>query len=39
MGEWQMELIRTGTDPTELLTALRAQVPLHPRSDRLAENL
>ena len=39
MGEWQMELIRTGTDVTELLSALRAEVPLHPRDDKLAENL
>jgi uncharacterized protein (TIGR00730 family) len=39
MGEWQMDLIRTGTDATELLTALRAEVPLHPREDRLSENL
>ena len=39
MGEWQMELIRTGTDVPELLTALRAEVPLHPREDRLSENL
>jgi hypothetical protein len=39
MGEWQMSLIRTGTDVPELLTALRAEVPLHPRKDRLSENL
>lgn len=39
MGNWQMQLIRTGTDATELLTALRAEVPLHPREDRLSENL
>lgn len=39
MGDWQMQLIRTGTDTTELLTALRAEVPLHPREDRLSENL
>ncbi|MDP9928791.1 LOG family protein [Variovorax paradoxus] len=39
MGEWQMELIRSGTDATELLSALRAEVPLHPRGDKLAENL
>jgi uncharacterized protein (TIGR00730 family) len=39
MGEWQMALIRTGTDVPELLTALRAEVPLHPREDRLSENL
>lgn len=39
MGDWQMQLIRTGTDATELLTALRAEVPLHPREDRLSENL
>jgi len=39
MGDWQMDLIRTGTDVPELLTALRAEVPLHPREDRLSENL
>jgi len=39
MGDWQMQLIRTGTDATELLTALRAEAPLHPREDRLSENL
>ncbi|REM31347.1 TIGR00730 family Rossman fold protein, partial [Mycobacterium tuberculosis] len=39
MGDWQMSLIRTGTDVPELLTALRAEVPLHPREDRLSENL
>ena len=39
MGDWQMDLIRTGTDAPELLTALRAEVPLHPREDRLSENL
>ena len=39
MGEWQMDLVRTGTDTTALLAALRADVPRHPRSDRLAENL
>ncbi len=39
MGDWQMTLIRTGTDATELLTTLRAEVPLHSRADRLSENL
>ncbi|GER10571.1 LOG family protein [Variovorax boronicumulans] len=39
MGEWQMDLVRTGTDVHELLTALRAEVPLHPRDDKLSENL
>ncbi len=39
MGDWQMQLIRTGTEPIELLSALRAEVPLHPREDRLSENL
>ncbi|MNQ82144.1 TIGR00730 family Rossman fold protein [Variovorax boronicumulans] len=39
MGEWQMDLVRTGTDVPELLTALRAEVPLHPRDDKLSENL
>ena len=39
MGEWQMGLVRTGTDPVELLSALRAEVPLHSQDNRLAENL
>jgi uncharacterized protein (TIGR00730 family) len=39
MGDWQMQLIRTDTNATGLLTALRAEVPLHPREDRLSENL
>lgn len=39
MGDWQMQLIRTGTEVPELLTALHAEVPLHPRKDRLSENL
>ncbi|WP_062481434.1 TIGR00730 family Rossman fold protein [Variovorax boronicumulans] len=39
MGEWQMDLVHTGTDVPELLTALRAEVPLHPRDDKLSENL
>ncbi|RZL67673.1 MAG: TIGR00730 family Rossman fold protein [Variovorax sp.] len=39
MGEWQMDLVRTGTETEALLAALRADVPRHPRDDRLAENL
>lgn len=39
MGEWQMDLIRTGTEPAELLEALRADVPRHAQDDRLAENI
>ena len=39
MGEWQMDLIRTGTEPTQLLEALRADVPEHAQDDRLAENI
>lgn len=39
MGEWQMDLIRTGTEPAELLQALRADVPRHAQDDRLAENI
>jgi uncharacterized protein (TIGR00730 family) len=39
MGDWQMSLVRTGTETDALLAALRADVPRHPRSDRLAENL
>jgi len=39
MGEWQMGLIRTGTQPTDLLKALQADVPSRARDDRLAENI
>ncbi|KAF1068227.1 TIGR00730 family Rossman fold protein [Variovorax sp.] len=39
MGDWQMSLVRTGTEAEPLLAALRAEVPRHPRDDRLAENL
>ena len=39
MGEWQMDLIRTGTDPVGLLQDLRDEVPRHSQVDRLAENL
>lgn len=39
MGDWQMALIRTGTEPAELLAALRADVPRHAQDDRLAENI
>ncbi len=39
MGDWQMSLMRTGTDAPELLTALRAEVPLPSDDDRLSESL
>ncbi|AMM26500.1 TIGR00730 family Rossman fold protein [Variovorax sp. PAMC 28711] len=39
MSDWQMSLVQTGTDTHALLAALRAEVPQHPRDDRLAENL
>ncbi|MDM0045593.1 TIGR00730 family Rossman fold protein [Variovorax dokdonensis] len=39
MGEWQMDLIRTATVPQALLKALRDEVPLHRRDDRLSENI
>jgi uncharacterized protein (TIGR00730 family) len=39
MNDWQMSLVRIGTNPQALLEALRAAVPQHPRSDRLAENI
>ena len=39
MGEWQMDLICTATVPETLLQALRDEVPLHRRDDRLSENL
>lgn len=39
MGDWQMSLVRTGTEAEPLLAALRTEVPRHPRDDRLAENL
>lgn len=39
MGDWQMSLVHTGTEAEPLLAALRAEVPRHPRDDRLAENL
>jgi uncharacterized protein (TIGR00730 family) len=39
MGDWQMDLIRTGVVPADLLQALRDEVPRHARDDRLAENI
>jgi uncharacterized protein (TIGR00730 family) len=39
MGDWQMDLIRTGETPAELLEALRDEVPRHAQDDRLAENI
>ena len=37
MGDWQMNLVRTGTDPVELLQALRDEAQRHPGGDRLAQ--
>jgi len=40
MGEWQMELVRTGTEAAPLLAALRVALPSHPQADdRLAQNI
>jgi len=39
MGEWQMDLVRTGTEPDALLDALRAETARHPRGDQLAQVL
>ena len=39
MGDWQMDLVRTGSEPTPLLEALRDEVARHPRGDKLAEVL
>lgn len=39
MGEWQMDLVRTGAEATPLLEALRDEVGRHPRGDKLAEVL
>jgi len=39
MGEWQMDLIRTGTEPAPLLEALRADAPNQAQDNRLAENI
>ena len=39
MGDWQMDLIRTGEVPAALLEALRDEVPRHAKDDRLAENI
>ena len=39
MGEWQMGLIRAGTDAPALLETLVAETGHHPRGDKLAEVL
>ena len=39
MGEWQMDLIRTGESADDLLQALRDDAPHHAKDDRLAENI
>ena len=39
MGEWQMDLVRTGGDSTALLEALVEESRRHPRGDKLAEVL
>lgn len=37
MGEWQMDLVRTGTQPEALLETLRTEAAAHPRGDQLAQ--
>ena len=37
MGDWQMNLVRTGTEPVGLLQALREEALRHPGGDRLAQ--
>ncbi|MDQ7974779.1 MAG: LOG family protein, partial [Rhodocyclaceae bacterium] len=37
MGDWQMNLVRTGTEPVGLLQALRDEALRHPGGDRLAQ--
>lgn len=39
MNDWQMDLVRTGTDPATLLAELREQARRHPGTDKLAEVL
>ena len=39
MGDWQMDLIRTGESADDLLQALRDDAPRHAKDDRLAENI
>jgi uncharacterized protein (TIGR00730 family) len=39
MNDWQMGLVRTGTEVAPLLQALRDEVHRHPRGDRLAQVL
>jgi hypothetical protein len=39
MGEWQMGLVRTGTDPAALLQALVEEARQHPGGDTLAQVL
>lgn len=39
MGDWQMDLVRTGDEPLPLLEALRAEAAHGTGDDRLAQNL
>jgi hypothetical protein len=39
MGEWQMDLVRTGVTPADLLQTLREDVPRHAQDDRLAKSI
>lgn len=39
MGDWQMGLIRAGTEPEALLADLLAEARRHPKGDKLAELL
>ncbi|WP_225783544.1 TIGR00730 family Rossman fold protein [Xenophilus sp. Marseille-Q4582] len=39
MGEWQLDLVRTGTDPAALLHALRAEASQRPAQNKLAEHV
>ena len=39
MNDWQMGLVRTGTEPTTLLAELRDEAQRHPGGDKLAEVL
>ena len=39
MGDWQMGLVRSGTEPATLLEELLEEARRHPRGDKLAEVL
>ena len=39
MGEWQMDLVRTGTEPLTLLAALRDEAARHPTQSQLAKHV